>query len=377
MESRSPKSEQDSGILDVEDEEDKSPKHHLMVKSTAFQQGLFCQRSATTNYQGEGKHLGRALGNQTQWPKTFIIRILQGTGNRSKGDETTVRLYQSNIAKSPLCISLLCTLPHTYNLRTLAVLSPECHPCQSPGSLVAEKQPSSRPPPQSIQSAFLPRVTRLVGLVKPNEKFILWSCDFTVSRLNLLALLARSLVIHQDRETARSTGSRSWQHHKRVICGLNQRVSGVCCTCFPTWICVAPYPPKSPCYFDAPGVFGVSEDWSLGAARGGKRQHSTDRVLSLYLSALGSGKAKMQASEVISFSENFVLGLRPSSWDNGPESILLSWIHSQPQGASEGGAGKENGKAGLGLIHPFLAVRTGPNDLTSFSISFLGGHWEE
>lgn len=39
--------------------------------------------------------------------------------------------------------------------------------------------------------------------------------------------------------------------------------------------------------------------------------------------------------------------------------------------------GKENGKAGLGLIHPFLAVRTGPNDLTSFSISFLGGHWEE
>lgn len=60
-------------------------------------------------------------------------------------------------------------------------------------------------------------------------------------------------------------------------------------------------------------------------------------ILSLYLSALGSGKAKMQASEVISFSDNLVLGLRPSSWDNGPESpIRLSRTHSQPQGASEG-----------------------------------------
>lgn len=63
--------------------------------------------------------------------------------------------------------------------------------------------------------------------------------------------------------------------------------------------------------------------------------------LSLWLSALGSGKAKMQAgsqvAEVISFSENFELGLKLSSWDNGPESNALpSWIYLQPQGASEG-----------------------------------------
>lgn len=40
------------------------------------------------------------------------------------------------------------------------------------------------------------------------------SCYFTLSRLNLLALLPRSLVICQDSEAARSTGSSSWQRHK-------------------------------------------------------------------------------------------------------------------------------------------------------------------
>lgn len=86
------------------------------------------------------------------------------------------------------------------------------------------------------------------------------------------------------------------------------------------------------------GVFGVSEKTGpSGLPEEARGSTVLIGIMSLYLSALGSGKAKMQASEVISFSENFVLGLRPSSWDYGPESILLSWIHLQPQGASEGG----------------------------------------
>lgn len=82
-----------------------------------------------------------------------------------------------------------------------------------------------------------------------------------------------------------------------------------------------------------------------------------------------------QVSEVISFSENFVLCLKLSSWDKGPESnSLSSWIHSQPHLREKE---TRHGNDGLGLIHSFLSVRKGPSDLTSFSISFLGGRWEE